>query len=124
MRPINALYLKIKTDAGLEDSCGPIDKELAIVVAEQFKPFLMGKDPLAGEALWDQMYRSNRHPRRAIFLMAISAVDNTLWDLRGRYYDRRCTSCSADPPARVWKPTPVAWATRSSRKMSAALAGV
>ncbi len=32
------------------------------------------------------MYRSNRHSRDGIFLMAISAVDNTLWDLRGRYF--------------------------------------
>jgi L-alanine-DL-glutamate epimerase-like enolase superfamily enzyme len=33
------------------------------------------------------MYRSNRHSRAGLFLMAISAVDNTLWDLRGRYFD-------------------------------------
>jgi len=32
------------------------------------------------------MYRSNRHSRAGIFLMAISAVDNTLWDLRGRHF--------------------------------------
>jgi len=49
------------------------------------REFLIGKDPLAGETLWDQMYRSNRHSREGIFLMAISAVDNTLWDLRGRH---------------------------------------
>ena len=46
----------------------------------------MGKDALAQEKLWDQLYRSNRHSRRGHFLMAISAVDNTLWDLRGRYF--------------------------------------
>jgi L-alanine-DL-glutamate epimerase-like enolase superfamily enzyme len=81
-----ALYLKIKTDQGLEGVYGPIDKEVAIVVREQLRPFLLGKDALAGETLWDQMYRSNRHSRAGIFLMAISAVDNTLWDLRGRHY--------------------------------------
>jgi L-alanine-DL-glutamate epimerase-like enolase superfamily enzyme len=85
-RPVSALYLKIKTDAGLDGFYGPIDKEVAIVVVEQLKPFLIGKDPLAGEALWDQLHRSNRHSRRGYYLMAISAVDNTLWDLRGRYY--------------------------------------
>ena len=82
-----ALYLKIKTDQGLEGVYGPIDKEAAIVVDEQLRPFLAGKDALAIEALWDQMYRSNRHSRAGHFLMAISAVDNTLWDLRGRYYE-------------------------------------
>jgi L-rhamnonate dehydratase len=43
---------------------GPVDKEAAIIVDQQLKGFLMGKDPLAGEALWDQMYRSNRDSRR------------------------------------------------------------
>ncbi|SPE38652.1 Mandelate racemase/muconate lactonizing enzyme, C-terminal domain protein [Candidatus Sulfopaludibacter sp. SbA3] len=84
--PVSALYLKIKTDAGVEGFYGPIDKEVAIVVDEQLRPFLMGKDALAQEKLWDQLYRSNRHARRGFYLMAISAVDNTLWDLRGRYF--------------------------------------
>ncbi len=83
---ISALYLKIKTDGGLEGTYGPIDKEAAIVVDAQLKSFLMGKDPLAGETLWDEMHRSNRHSRRGHFMMAISAVDNALWDLRGRYF--------------------------------------
>src|SRR5579863_1602474 len=84
--PITSLYLKIVTDGGLEALYGPIDKEVAIVVDEQLRPFLLGKDGLAQEKLWDQMYRSNRHARRGHFLMAISAVDNALWDLRGRYF--------------------------------------
>ena len=83
---VSALYLKIKTDGDAEGLYGPIDKEVAIVVDEQLRPFLMGKDALAQEKLWDQLYRSNRHARRGFFLMAISAVDNTLWDLRGRYF--------------------------------------
>jgi L-rhamnonate dehydratase len=83
---VSALYLKIRTDQGLDGLYGPIDKEVAIVVLDQLRPFLIGKDALAGETLWDQMHRSNRHSRRGLFLMGISAVDNTLWDLRGRYY--------------------------------------
>ena len=66
---------------------GPIDKEAAIVVDEQLKPYVLGKDPLAGEAIWDQMHRSNRHSRAGLYMMGISAVDNAVWDLRGRYYD-------------------------------------
>jgi L-alanine-DL-glutamate epimerase-like enolase superfamily enzyme len=84
--PINTIYLKIRTDDGLEGLYGPVDKEVAIVIDEQLRPFLMGKDALAQEKLWDQLYRSNRHARRGFYLMAISAVDNTLWDLRGRYF--------------------------------------
>ncbi|HTZ59896.1 MAG TPA: enolase C-terminal domain-like protein [Acidobacteriaceae bacterium] len=83
----SAIYLRIRTDAGIDGLYGPIEKSAAIVVQQDLRPFLLGKDPLAGEALWDQMYRSNRHSRDGFFMMAISAVDNTLWDIRGRYYD-------------------------------------
>jgi L-alanine-DL-glutamate epimerase-like enolase superfamily enzyme len=83
----SALYLRIGTDAGVEGIYGPIDKEAAIIVDQQLRPFLVGKDAFAGEALWDQMYRSNRHSRRGLFMMAISAVDNALWDLRGRAFN-------------------------------------
>jgi L-alanine-DL-glutamate epimerase-like enolase superfamily enzyme len=81
----SAIYLRIRTE-NAEGLYGPIDKEVAIVIDEQLRPFLMGKDALAQEKLWDQLYRSNRHSRRGYFLMAISAVDNALWDLRGRYF--------------------------------------
>jgi len=84
---LTALYLKIATDQGLEGLYGPVDREAALVVQNQLAAFLVGKDPLAVEALWDQMYRSNRHSRSSHFMMAISAVDNALWDLRGRYFN-------------------------------------
>lgn len=86
-RPITAIYLRIKTDQGLESLYGPIDTEAALVVKQQLAGFLKGKDPLAGETLWDQLYRLNRHARAGHFMMAISAVDNALWDLRGRYFN-------------------------------------
>lgn len=83
---VSAYYLRIGTDAGVEGLYGPIDREAAIVVDQQLRGFLTGKDPLAGETLWDQMYRSNRHARHGHYMMAISAVDNALWDLRGRWF--------------------------------------
>ncbi len=81
----SAVYVRIRT-AGIEGLYGPIEKSAAIVVQQELRPFLLGKDALAGEALWDQMYRSNRHSRDGFFMMGLSAVDNTLWDVRGRYY--------------------------------------
>jgi len=83
----SAIYLRIKTQDGLEGIYGPIEREPAMVIYEDLRPFLIGKDALATERLWDQMYRSNRHSRDGFFLMAISAVDNTLWDLKGRYWN-------------------------------------
>ncbi|MBN2128442.1 MAG: hypothetical protein JW741_03060 [Sedimentisphaerales bacterium] len=79
-----ALYLKVGTDAGTEGLYGPIDGEAALLVDRFFKPGLTGADPLAGEAYWDRMFRASRHSRGSHYLMALSAVDNALWDLRGR----------------------------------------
>ena len=81
-----AIYLRIRATGGLEGLYGPIEKEPALIVQERLRPFLLGKDALAGEVLWDQMYRSDRHSRDGYYMMAISAVDNTLWDLRGKLY--------------------------------------
>jgi L-rhamnonate dehydratase len=82
----SAVYLRIRTSGGIEGLYGPIEKSAAIVVQQNLRPFLLGKDALAGEALWDQMYRSDRQSRDGLFMMGISAVDNTLWDIRGKYY--------------------------------------
>jgi len=84
--PVSAIYLKIKTAGGLEGVYGPIDREALFVVQQQLRPLLLGKNGLAVETLWDQMYRSNRHSRASHFMIGISAVDNALWDLRGRYF--------------------------------------
>ncbi|HEY1985341.1 MAG TPA: enolase C-terminal domain-like protein [Terracidiphilus sp.] len=81
-----AIYVRIRTAAGLEGLYGPIEREPATIVYEDLRPFLLGKDALAGEVLWDQMYRSNRHSRAGYFLMALSAVDNALWDVRGKFH--------------------------------------
>ena len=85
--PASAFYLSIKTAGGLEGLYGPVDREPATVIDQQLSRFLTGKDALAGEALWDQMHRSDRHSRRGHYMMAISALDNALWDLRGRYFN-------------------------------------
>ncbi len=82
-----AIYLRIRAGKANEGLYGPIERDAGMVVYQDLRPFLIGKDALAHEALWDQMYRSNRHSRDGFFMMAISAVDNTLWDLRAKYFN-------------------------------------
>src|SRR5688500_4551474 len=84
---VSAIYVRLKADSGLEGLYGPIDTEAAYVVHQQLRQFVIGKDPLAGETLWDQMFRSNQHARGGAYMMAISAIDNAAWDLRGRYFN-------------------------------------
>jgi L-rhamnonate dehydratase len=82
-----ALYMKIIAKNGLEGLYGPVDNDVAVIVNSHLKSFLIGKDALACETIWDQLFRRYRHSRAGLYMMAISAVDNTLWDLRGRYYN-------------------------------------
>jgi L-rhamnonate dehydratase len=82
----SAIYMRIKTSGGIEGLYGPFERAAALIVQAELASFLIGKDALAGEVLWDQMYRSDRQSRDGIYMMAISAVDNTLWDIRGKCY--------------------------------------
>jgi L-rhamnonate dehydratase len=57
----------------------------AFVVEHYLSPLLVGENPLDVERLWERLYRATyRHGQAGIVLMAISAVDLALWDLKGR----------------------------------------
>lgn len=79
-------YIRIRTKGGLEGLYGYVDPEAITPIMKQLRPFLIGKDALAVETLWDQLYRNNRHSRAGHYMMAVSAVDNALWDIRGKYF--------------------------------------
>ncbi|MGH9665197.1 MAG: enolase C-terminal domain-like protein [Bryobacteraceae bacterium] len=85
-KPLSLDYLTIHTDAGIEGTYGPIDDSAIYFLERQFAARLKGQDPLAVEALWDTLFRASESPRGKAVMSALSAVDNALWDLRGRYY--------------------------------------
>jgi len=78
-------YVRIRTKGGQEGFYGYVDWEAIPVLLGSLRRLLIGQNALAVEKLWDQMYRSNRHSRASHFMMAISYLDNALWDLRARY---------------------------------------
>ncbi|MFT7837903.1 enolase C-terminal domain-like protein [Saccharothrix sp. BKS2] len=78
-------FVEIETDEGLIGRGGPVPEQVAYVVARDLRRLLLGADPIAGEKLWDQMHRSQVHGRAGNAMLAISAVDCALWDLRGRW---------------------------------------
>jgi L-rhamnonate dehydratase len=80
-------YLRIGTDGGAEGLYGPIDAEVCWTIGSILAPFLLGQDALAGALVWDKLDRLDRHARHGHLKMAISAVDNAMWDLRGRVFD-------------------------------------
>lgn len=86
VRRVEAVYVEIDTDDGATGRFGPIFDETAAIIRLKLAAHLIGQDPLAGEYLWDLLYRSDRHARTGNQMMAISAVDNALWDVRGKLW--------------------------------------
>jgi L-rhamnonate dehydratase len=76
-------YLQIDTDEGVSGIFGPLWPGTAYHVW-LIKGLVIGRDPFATEFLWDVMHRNAAHGRQGEGMMAISAIDNALWDLKGR----------------------------------------
>jgi L-alanine-DL-glutamate epimerase-like enolase superfamily enzyme len=84
---LTSLYLRISTDIGVSGFYGPIDHEAARPILDRYADFLIGQDALATTLIWDKLERLDRHARHGHLKIAISAIDNALWDLRGKVYD-------------------------------------
>lgn len=80
-------YIRIRTRGGLEGLYGYVDPETVPPTRNQLRDFLIGQNALRIEQLWDQLYRRNRHARGGHYTMALSGIDNALWDLRGKYFN-------------------------------------
>jgi len=79
-----SLYLEIGTTAGVTGRYGPIDQEAVAPLGDGIAASLLGLDAMAHGYVWDLLQRGNRHSRHGNRKIAISAVDNALWDVRGR----------------------------------------
>ena len=84
---VSEIYTEILTDDGASGLFGPIDLDQVHVIRTHLRDFLVGKDPLATEALFDQMTRVHRHGRTGLFMTGVSAIDCALWDLKAKVYD-------------------------------------
>jgi len=83
----SSIFVEIHTEEGLYGTAGPIDSSHAKIIEETLSKIILGKDALAVELLWDQMHRLSVHGRQGITMIAISAIDCALWDLKGKYYN-------------------------------------
>ncbi|MBN8731004.1 MAG: mandelate racemase/muconate lactonizing enzyme family protein [Acidobacteria bacterium] len=99
IRPVSRLahtYIKIETDAGLTGyGESGVSGPMMHAWRERYKPVLMGKDPLAIEALHMRM-ATQIHPYMAN-IPALSGVDMALWDLAGKITGRPVYSLLGGP---------------------------
>ena len=83
-------FVKISTSDGLVgwgEALAPVSPETVCTIVNQLlAPVLRGRDPLAGNVLWNLMYdlMRERGYYGGFMLDAISACDIALWDLRGQ----------------------------------------
>jgi L-alanine-DL-glutamate epimerase-like enolase superfamily enzyme len=81
---LSQIFLLIDSDEGVSGMWGPVEDYLARTIARLYVPILVGENPHAIERLWDKMYRHAIHGRKGEAMMALSAVDLALWDLKGK----------------------------------------
>ena len=82
---MESIFVRIETDEGVYGIGGPISHEYAYIIATQMRSMLVGEDPVAIELIWDRIYRAQVHGRKGPSMMALSAVDCALWDLKGKW---------------------------------------
>ena len=80
-----AYFCQVETDEGVFGIGGPFSEVHAFIIQKTIAPIIVGKDPLATELIWDQVHRLMVHGRQGEPMMAFSAVDCALWDLKGRW---------------------------------------
>jgi galactonate dehydratase len=83
----NQLLVKVETDEGLYGwgESGLSGREKAVIGAiEHYREFLIGRDPSAIGALWQEMYRSQYFEGGRVLTAAISAIDIALHDIKGK----------------------------------------
>src|SRR6201994_4931536 len=83
----NQLIVKVETDEGIYGwgESGLSGREKAVVGAiEHYREFLVGRDPFAIGAIWQEMYRSQYFEGGRVLQAAISAIDIALHDIKGK----------------------------------------
>ena len=84
----NWTFVRIRTDTGLEgvgESTFFGFPEATAAVVKRYAPRLRGEDPLRVEYIWLNLYRA--HSMRGMAIGgAISAIDQALWDIRGKHF--------------------------------------
>lgn len=83
----NQLIVKVETDEGLYGwgESGLSGREKAVIGAiEHFREFLIGRDPTAIGAIWQELYRSQYFEGGRVLLAAQSAIDIALHDIKGK----------------------------------------
>jgi len=84
-----SLLVRMTTDTGLVGwgECGQWGpgEHVASCIHDVLAPYVLGRDPLASERIWHDLYSYSRDfGRKSTPVEAISGIDIALWDIRGK----------------------------------------
>ncbi|MCK1349590.1 mandelate racemase/muconate lactonizing enzyme family protein [Bradyrhizobium sp. CW7] len=83
-----AMLVEIETDQGLVgwgECYGPA--RITAAVVDNVAAWLIGKDPLPTEYLWQMIYAGLRdHGPKGVIIQGLSGIDIALWDIKGKYF--------------------------------------
>jgi galactonate dehydratase len=88
--PPRWLFLKIETDEGISGWGEPVVEGKADTVrtaVEEMADFLIGRDPMRIEDLFQVLYRGGFYRGGPILTSAISGIEQALWDIKGKFYN-------------------------------------
>ena len=89
--PPRWLFLKISTDQGLSGWGEPVVEGKADTVkaaVKEMEDYLIGKDPLQIEDIWQTLYRGAFYRGGPVLMSAIAGIDQALWDIKGKYLEQ------------------------------------
>jgi len=83
----NLPLVRVQTDEGIHGigeafAVGP--DRATVETIRYFGEWLVGRDPLGLEGLWQLMYSGSRFPGGSLVNAAISAIEHALWDIKGK----------------------------------------
>lgn len=82
-------FCEIVTDTGFTGWGEPIVEGKASTVkacVEEMSGYLIGKDPLRIEDIWNTLYRAAFYRGGPVLMSAIAGIDQALWDIKGKFY--------------------------------------
>lgn len=97
--------IEIRTDSGAIGMAPcPASASVKTTILGPIRDKLVHEDPLRIDYLWDKMYmgRTRKPVAKGEYIVAMSAVDNALWDLKGKVLNQPVWKLAGGVQNRVW----------------------
>jgi L-rhamnonate dehydratase len=90
-------FVRVVSDDGATGIFGPVDQASALFALGQLAPAVVGERVADCDEVWSRMRRAHRHTSTGLAVVAMSAIDCALWDLRGKLAGRPVFELLGEP---------------------------